>query len=114
MQMTESEIVRDYREAKNKREQVTILADRNVCEKEEIIGILLKNGVDPRELPRKRKPKEKSGETTEKKHCAADTVASILAREVMQIDQMLQEHYAVIKRLEQEKEDIKAYIDTLA
>lgn len=40
MQMTESEIVRNYREAKNKREQITILADLNRCEKEDIVSYI--------------------------------------------------------------------------
>lgn len=112
MQMTDSEIVRDYREAKNKREQVTILADLNRCEKEEIIDILLKNGVDQRELPRKRKPKSKP-EEEKRAQSAADTVASILAQRVMQIDKSLQEYYAVIESLEREKADIVTYIDGL-
>ena len=112
MRMTENEIVRNYREAKNKREQVTILADLNRCCKEEIIDILLKNGVEQRELPQKRKPRKKPEE--EKKHMASDTVASILAQSVMQIDKTLQEHYAVVERLEREKADIMSYIDGMA
>lgn len=50
MQMTESEIVKSYHEAKRKREQVKILADLNNCSKEEITAILFKNGIDQREL----------------------------------------------------------------
>lgn len=59
MQMTESEIVRNYREAKNKREQITILADLNRCEKEEIVEILLKNGESER-TSKKEKAKEET------------------------------------------------------
>lgn len=47
-------------------------------------------------------------------HCATDTVASILAQRVMQIDKSLQEHYAIIESLEREKADIVTYIDGLA
>lgn len=113
MQMTDNEIVRNYREAKNKREQVTILADLNRCEKEHIIDILLKNGVDQRELPRKRKPR-KNPEEEKKAKSATDTVASILAQRVMEIDKVLQGHYAEVETLEREKEDIMTYIDGLA
>lgn len=113
MQMTENEIVRNYREAKNKREQVTILADLNSCSKDELIAILLKNGVDSRELPRKRKPK-KNPEQEKKTQSATDTVASILAQRVMQIDKTLQEHYEVVESLEREKADIMTYIDKMA
>lgn len=44
MQMTENEIVRNYRAAKNKTEQINILKDLNCCSKEEIIDILKRNG----------------------------------------------------------------------
>lgn len=112
MNMTENEIVRNYREAKNKREQVTILADLNRCEKEEIVDILLKNGVDQKELPRKRKPRKKP-EEEKKVHCETDTVASILAQRVMEIDKVLKERYEEVGTLEREKADIITYINNL-
>lgn len=46
MTMTEKEICRDFNEAKNKGTQVGILADLNVCEKEDILRILILNGQD--------------------------------------------------------------------
>lgn len=107
--MTESEIVRNYREAKNKREQVNILADLNCCSKEEITEILLNNGVSSQELPKKRKPRKKPEESS--KHSAIDTVASVLAQRIKEIDKELQEHGAVVESLEREKEDIVSYID---
>ena len=48
MTMTESEIVRDYRSAKNKKMQISILADLNECKPEDIKRILKDNGVDLR------------------------------------------------------------------
>lgn len=48
MTMTENEIVRNYREAKNKRQQIEILADLNAISQDEIKAILKKNGVDLR------------------------------------------------------------------
>lgn len=48
MQMTESEIVRSYREAKNKRNQIEVLADLNTCTPDDIRAILKNNGVDLR------------------------------------------------------------------
>lgn len=42
--MTDEEICRNYDEAKNKKEQITILADMNVCRKSEIARILFKYG----------------------------------------------------------------------
>ena len=42
--MTEREICRSYREAKDKRKQIPIISDLSGLSKTEIIGILLKNG----------------------------------------------------------------------
>lgn len=45
MIMSEFEILRDYHQAKNKIEQVKILADLNGCTKKEITAFLEKRGV---------------------------------------------------------------------
>jgi hypothetical protein len=45
MQMTASEIVRSYKEAANRDEQVMILADLNACSEKKIKAILTKAGV---------------------------------------------------------------------
>ncbi len=69
MEMTTSEIVRNFREAKNKRMQISILADLNVCTVAEIRDELVKGGVDWRELPRARgqgkKPQPKADASAE-------------------------------------------------
>lgn len=65
MQMTNGEIVASYRQAKNKKEQVKILAELNACKIEEITKILVEGGVAPNQLPRNRENKapEKSQPT---------------------------------------------------
>ena len=55
--MSDEEIVRNYREAKDKKKQVGILADLNVCKPEEIIEILKRGGVPHYALPRKSSPR---------------------------------------------------------
>lgn len=45
MQMTNEEIVRSYREAKHKGQQIGVLADLNVCSREVIIEILVEGGI---------------------------------------------------------------------
>lgn len=42
MEMNENEIVRSYRESKDKKQQIGILADMNCCEPEQIKEILKK------------------------------------------------------------------------
>lgn len=46
MQMTDGEICSSYREAKNKAEQIQILADLNCTKRADIIEILIKRGED--------------------------------------------------------------------
>lgn len=53
MTMSEGEIVRDFRAAKKKREQISILAELNQCSRDKIREILLWNGISEAELPLK-------------------------------------------------------------
>lgn len=46
MNMTPAAIVRNYKEAKDKKVQIGILADRNLCDKREIEEILSQNGCE--------------------------------------------------------------------
>ncbi|MBO7158120.1 MAG: hypothetical protein J6W31_05910 [Clostridia bacterium] len=54
LQMTEAEIVKSFREAKDPEAQIGILADLNCVGKTKICEVLLKNGVDADELPKMR------------------------------------------------------------
>lgn len=62
--MTKNEILRDWEEAKDKKEQIQILADLNCTSPEEIKNILIELGVDYRRLPREKK-REKAAEAAE-------------------------------------------------
>lgn len=46
MKMSDFEILRDYREAKDKNEQVKILADMNLCTQKEVVEFLAKHGIN--------------------------------------------------------------------
>lgn len=48
MTMTENEILRSYQQAKNKKQQIEILADLNQVPKDTIKAILRENGIDMR------------------------------------------------------------------
>ncbi len=58
MQMTESEILRDYNLSKDQRAQLTVLADLNCTTARKIAEILIKQGVDINTLPAKYRPKK--------------------------------------------------------
>lgn len=55
MEMPTSEIVQRFKNAADKKQQIEILAQMNLCSPEEIRDVLIKGGVDQRTLPRKRK-----------------------------------------------------------
>ena len=48
MYMSNADIVKEYKEAKDRSAQVKILADQNCCSEERIIGILVDGGIDHR------------------------------------------------------------------
>lgn len=60
MEMTDKEICQEYREAKNKNQQIRILADLNLCTPREILDILTAageiSGVNPPKLPKAAAP----------------------------------------------------------
>lgn len=64
MEMTTHEIVRMYKEAADKKNQITILADMNLCTPDDIRAELIKGGIDARTLPRKRKKPGEAAEIT--------------------------------------------------
>lgn len=48
MYMSNADIVKEYKEVKDRSLQVRILADQNCCSTEQIIGILVASGIDHR------------------------------------------------------------------
>ena len=60
MQMTTDEILRDYRAAKSKQNQIGVLADLNCCKARDIVNILLEAGehVPGNFLPGERRKKK--------------------------------------------------------
>ena len=74
MQMTQQEIVTSFREAKDKKEQIKILSQLNVCSEEEIRSILIKGGIDGRALPRKRRKAEFKLEDEKASDASAEAV----------------------------------------
>ena len=59
MHMKDIEIVGRFKRAENQKEQVLILAELNACEKEEIIEVLKKNGIDTSKVEEQMKPKKR-------------------------------------------------------
>ena len=101
MQMTSEEIVRSYNEAKHKGQQISILADLNVCPKQVIIDILIEGGIDPRAFSRYKglngiKAIKKEVMAHEKKK-RADDESAIINEAVMALWDKLAEEYSKLK-----------------
>lgn len=102
--MTPTEICKEYRAAKNKKKQIGILADQNLCSKSDIIKILAENG-EKISCTQAGEPKK----TNEENHPAAvqpiitEAVAAALWNGMDAIEQM-------ILSLQAQKEDIEAKI----
>lgn len=90
MQMTENEILREYNQAKDKKGQVTILADMNMCEKEDIIKLLLYHGVPEEELPKPKPAQPKVTRAVKKKADKASIGAEPVKIEIKPISDPLQ------------------------
>lgn len=67
MYMSETEIVKNYMEAKDKKNQINILKDLNCCTKEEILKVLVNNGIELPEPPKRRGRKPKAENDTEQR-----------------------------------------------
>lgn len=68
MQMKNDEIIMRYRQARNKGDQVQILAELNDCPVERIIGILTSAGIDSRNFNRLRAKLKKQDPKKEQAH----------------------------------------------
>ena len=71
MNMTPAEIVADYRQSKTPMKQIGILADLNVCTRQEIVDILREAGE---ELPKNYQKKPKAEPKTEVKTTGTFTI----------------------------------------
>lgn len=109
MEMSQGDIVRSYREAADKKAQVKILADLNVCSQREIIEILIANGVKAQELPRQRKknkaPAEivrevKKYEASKKDDLIREALTMMRASITREIDNFRVEYETIMAELE--------------
>lgn len=113
MQMTEGEIVRSYKEAKNKSQQVGILAELNCCSKEKIIEILKQEGTPSRELPRQRKKKDlvDTSIVVTKKNLEIKKMAVVEEKNKKQLPEAVKE--AISKQMIEEQEAIDRHSQRL-
>lgn len=105
--MTPNEICRDYRSAKNKREQIKILADLNCTSTEEIIKVL----VDCGEMaPPKKKPAKRTESEPVKMPEMSEAVADVLFQRMEELDKLIKPLEDQLKPLQREYTDIAAFL----
>lgn len=81
--MNKTEIISEYRQAKNKRAQIGILAELNACPKECIETILVEGGV---ELPKKPGPQSKGGVKPAARQAQTPGVIYVLRNELAKLE----------------------------
>lgn len=106
MQMTDTEIVRSYKQAdpKKKVEQIRILSELNACDKKTIRGILEKNGCNPpkygnRYTGKVKKDGELKIEQTEIKVETPDIVVELVREAIMEYNAKIITMSAEIEKL---------------
>ena len=111
LEMTPEEIVRSYREAIDKKHQIEVLSDLNVCSKEVIRKVLIENGVKPQELPRQRK-KAPAAVAAEVKAYEAERRKELVKEGLRFLRASLQKEYDGVyekfRRMQEEFESVKA------
>ena len=118
-EMSCGEIVRSYREAADKKVQVKVLAELNLCSQREIIEILIANGVKPQELPRQRKknkaPAEivrevKKYEASKKDDLIREALTMMRANVMREIENFRVEYETIMMELEGKLSQIDAIL----
>lgn len=82
--MNKNEIINEYRQAKNKRAQIDILAELNAVPKERIEAILAEGGV---ELPKRPGPKAASGAKPAARQAQVPSVIIVLRNELAKLEE---------------------------
>ncbi len=66
MVMTKADIIQEYKQAKNRRNQITILADQNLISEQEVVDILLAGGCEVPSYKYRKRPNSEFSSTPSK------------------------------------------------
>ncbi len=121
MEMTNDEIVMMYREAKNKKQQIRILAELNCCSKDEILRILKEGNVKSTELPRQRAKKDEkesqmeieakqSEKKEEKKQHLPECVKEAIAKQMVEEQEAIDRYQTAIRGHEERLQELNEFL----
>ena len=107
------EILQDYRAAKDKNAMITILADRNCCDFDDIVKILIDNGETVNVV--KKEKKQKAAPPPSGLPCKLDehTVAKALNLYKIQLQKDRSEILQALKELEEEFSKVEKSIASI-
>lgn len=107
MQMTDSEIVRDYNSSRKKSLQIGILADLNLCSKQHIADILIAAGVElPKKYYRKKDTSDRVKSTNskksepKKKEVSQETLIQVGYEELDRLNNLIRQQEKIIEKAE--------------
>lgn len=107
MEMTNSEIVMRYRQAKKKTEQIGILAELNRCSNKQIIEILVDGGIKPTAFNRNRGKILDTKEPIRKKE---PKKPEPVVNEVITVEKAIAALYDRARELRQERDKIQSQL----
>lgn len=110
MIMGENEICREYRTAKNKKQQIYILADLNCCKPQEIMNVLIDNGeaIQPR---KKRKIPDKESLSKQEKQKTTGLPPEVEGALYEKLDSLDKEIKEIERQLEAKQAHYKCISD---
>lgn len=111
-EMSCGEIARSYRAAADKKAQVKILAELNLCSQREIIEILIANGVKPQEFQRQRKKNKAPAEIvpSKKDDLIREALAMMREKIVAQIETFRTDYETIMAEYEGKLSQIDAIL----
>ena len=120
MNMTPQEIAKEYREAKDKGNQIKILADENLTDRKEIVKILKEQGEITDKVPRAKGMRAKTGQSaavsTKKKeetNAAVEVPESVITacqRELVYMQKGIDSKKEAIGKMEENIKELKGQI----
>ena len=110
MQMTEQEICKEYREAKDPNHQLTILAQLNTCKTEDIVEILTRNGETLRKRPYQRNAKPEKITVKKKEEDIPACVFMAVKERIDWLEIKIQEMHIGLKDYEDQYKQLNRYL----
>lgn len=102
MQMSEGEIVRAYKQAAKKQEQIRILSELNLCDKKTIREILRKNGIDVKEPQNRFTANKETTESGKETNGTVEQALKPILNEFDENEKMMRKISAEVMKLRKE------------